>query len=191
MRTHRKEINMKLKTYKWHYERLCWPRHCWALREIFNPWNWDSSYSPSYANSFINIFKNIRTFLMPWYKWRRLLLLNVINANGCKLINYSSSFSFMRTRGDSGDIVYYRLKCGIYRATLWREKLVEVKSEEPTTHFMAGLLCAFGKDRKLEDYREEREKVLSGPCLTRRQCERLLGRIVESTPDCGWFGLEG
>lgn len=181
---------MKLKPYEWHYERLSWPRRWWTLREIFNPLNWDSACSPSYAESFLNIFKNIRTFITPWYRWRRMLIQTVINENGCKLINYSPSFSLMRTRGDSGDIVYYRLKCGIYRATLWRERLVDVASGQPTTHFMAGLLCAFGKGRKPEDYSEEREKVLSGPCLTRRQCERLLGRIVEATPDCGWFWLE-
>ena len=181
---------MNLKPYKWYYERLCWPWRWWTPSQIFNSLNWDSSCSPSYALSFLRIFNNIRMFLTPWYKVRRLFINNFINSNGCKLINYSPSSAFIRTRGDGGDIVYYRLKCGIFRATLWRERLVEVKSGEPTTHFMAGLLCAFGKDRKPEDFREEREKVLYGPCLTRRQCERLLGRIVEATPDCGWFGLE-
>lgn len=181
---------MKMKKYKWYYERPWFPRGWWRPRELFSRLNWMSGLSPSYPEGFRSLFNNVRALLTPWYRQRRLLIKNVANANGCKLLSETPSSCYMRTRGFSQDgIVYYRLECGLFRAAMYRERTVNTKTGANTTNFMAGISCAFG-DGNPDDYETISEKVLSGPCFTRRQCERLLGRIVDATPDCCWYGLE-
>ena len=182
---------MKMIDYNWNYERLWLPRGWWRPSVLFSRWYWVSGFFPSYPETFRSIFNNARAFFTPWYKSRRLLINNVANGNGCKLLEDSPSHCYMRTRGFSQNgIVYYRLECGLYRATLYRERTINTKTGAETTNFMAGISCAFG-DGNPDDYEIISEKVLSGPCFTRRQCESLLERIVVATPDCDWYGLEG
>lgn len=181
---------MKMINYKWDYERPWLPRGWWRPSVIFSRRYWLSGVFPSYPEALRSIFNNARAFFTPWYKSRRLIINNVANANECKLLSETPSSCYMRTRGFSQiGIVYYRLECGLYRATLYRERTINTKTGAATTNFMAGISCAFG-DGNPDDYKTISDKVLSGQCFTRRQCERLLERIVEETPDCDWYGLE-
>lgn len=185
----KKVAPFSLYPYEWNYERLYPPRRWWTPSVLFDRWRWRANLSPGYPDTLKRIFNNVCAFLTPWARNQRLLVLNFENANDTKLLADSPCFAYVRTRGFGEQIDYYLLKVNpiTFRATLYRERTIEqATGNSVVTYgvFIKSLLS--GKPPAEGDYITTREKVVSGWALTRRQCQRLFNRIVETTPNCYW-----
>ena len=176
----------RLSEYRWHYNRpfFPWRRMLFDWREWFNRWNWDPGCSPGYLTAAREWLDNALVWLTPWYRPRRRLLDAFVNLNATKLLSMDRKYAYVRTRGE--ETVYSMLHCGFLSATLRREVLVEKKTGRLVNAFATGILVGLCGQGDRSDYEERLEKVLSGPCLTAAQCQRLLDRIVEAAPECGW-----
>lgn len=179
---------MKLKNEKWHYDRIWWPyRHdLLSLRYWFSRWAWDTSHWPSLGSVVKSAWDNALAFLTPWYSWRRSLIMAFSEYNNGKLLSRDRKFASVRTRG--APCTYYHLACGPFRAKLEGQTTVR-KSTGEAINVYAEAVSALVGGREIDDgdYETKVEALLEGACLTRSQCQRLLDRIVEATPDLRWF----
>lgn len=175
---------MKLEYMKWYFNEPYLPRWMFHAKYIFDRMSWQPGVWPSFPKYIADVWENICVRLTPWMKWWRSLLLAFVNANGTKVICCDRKMGYVRTRNE--EVVYYRLKRRFLRATLYREYLVD-KSGDKKNAFVTAILVGLCGQGNPDDYKEVVEKVLSGPCLTHGQCQRLLDRIVAVTADMEWI----
>ena len=94
----------------------------------------------------------------------------------------------VRTRGGK-DCIYFTIRCDWLKAKVYREVYVdkEGKTQNIFAHSLATLV---GADDKEEELTQKNELICSGWCFTKRQCQKTLDKIIETTPEMGWFNRE-
>jgi len=180
-------MKIKIKKRDWSYQLPCFPTRWWRPKELFNRFNWIPNVYPSYPRGMLDLFDNIMVFLTPWYRFRRAMLQTFINPNDGKLLSSNRKSAELRTRTE--DTVYYTLQFGLAKARLLKTVYVDRESGKSCNMFIDWALRALGgePDRELT---EKTETTDLGVCLTRKQCQRALDKIVELSPDLDWFDYE-
>lgn len=162
--------------------------------------NWCSNFTSSYPNCFLAVMDNIHRFIcwwvLPWRRWRWRFMNFFVSHNGGKLLDDAASWAYIRNR--EADCCYYEMRFTGLRYKLTRTRWLSDGKEggcNTFTHFVTGFLAAaVGDDKKVEEAKEEAEKIRreekvigSGWVFGVKSFVREMDKVVEATPDLGWI----